>query len=226
MALKRLVHDVITAPSARDEQRLVGPSDLGYRCDFCLGLKLTRMYPQYRPEGYELRDNFGLKAWMGTAIHGQLEAQVNKFEHTEFELRSEITVPVYNLANYGLIKGHVDLVCDSTDYLAVVDFKTTDKSRLRSYKLNEVPDEYVFQLNLYGYGVENQFDRTPDDVGISFIPRDSNNVNDIWTCFAPYNRSVAEMALVRLEEVWEQVQAGNVMELEHDAGCWDCGRRW
>lgn len=228
LALKRLLRDAITARTARDEQRLVGPSDLGYRCDFCLGLKLTRMYPQYRPEGYELRDNFGLKAWMGTGAHHQMEVGLAQVaDPSEWILVIEGSFPIYELAGYGMIKGHVDVVAAHVSgYVAVVDHKTTDRAKLRSYKLNGVPEEYVFQTDLYGFGVEQQTGSPPLDVGINFIPRDSNNLDDTWQCFAPYNRGVAEMALVRLEEVWTKVQAGELMKLEQDPDCWDCGRRY
>lgn len=228
MALKRLLRDAISAPTLRDKQLKVGPSDLGYRCDFCLGLKLTRLYPELRPPDYELRDNFGLKAWMGTGAHHQMEVGLAQVaDPDEWTLVIEGSFPVYELAGYGTIKGHVDVVAvHRTGYVAIVDHKTCDKARLRSYKLHGVPEEYVFQTDLYGFGVEQQTGSPPLDVGINFIPRDSNNLDDTWQCFAPYNRSVAEMALVRLEEVWQQVQAGNVMELEQDPDCWDCGRRY
>src|SRR5690606_39693414 len=91
------------------------------------------------------------------------------------------------------------------DYVAVLDYKTSDVSKIRSYQVAGVPDSYVFQTNLYGYGLE-QSGRTPEDVAISFIPRDSNTVNDVWTCFAPYRRDLAEQALIRLEEVWQRVR--------------------
>lgn len=229
---RRLLRAAITAPTARDEQKLVGPSDLGDACDFCLGLKLTRMYPQYRPEGYNpdlLHQNFGLKAWLGTGAHHQMEVGLaQQMEETEdWLLAIEHKVPIYHLPGYGMIKGHIDLVvAHRSGYLAVVDHKTTDRAKLRSYKVSGVPEPYVFQTNLYGYGVSQVMGVEPHDVGINFIPRDSNNIEDTWQCFAPYNPGVAEMALVRLEEVWEKVQAGDVMKLEQHSECWTCGRRY
>src|SRR5690606_3226269 len=71
-----------------------------------------------------------------------------------------------------------------------------------------------------------QSGRTPEDVAISFIPRDSNTVNDVWTCFAPYRRDLAEQALIRLEEVWQRVRDYDVGALEQSQDCFNCRRRW
>lgn len=223
-AIKSLVTRVITRKSERDEQSMVGPSELGTACDYCLGLALTRAYPEHRPEGVRMPGGFGLKAWQGTAVHEKLERDVPRVPWHGAVIDQENKVTIYSLKHYGLITGHVDLVWRRDNYLAVVDFKTTDKAKLKGYRLNEVPDNYVFQLNLYGYGIEEMWCTAPKDIGIAFIPRDSNDPDDIWTCFAPYNRGVAELALARLEEVWEQVRTGHLMDLKSDSNCFNCGR--
>lgn len=233
MATKQLLRDAITARSARDTQKSVGPSDLSQKCDFCLGLKMTRKYPELRPAGYELADRFGLKAWMGTGAHTQMDTGFARLiEHHDTErgdpvLTVEGRFFIHELEGYGPIHGHVDVVVHYVDeYLAVVDTKTTDKAKLKKYKLHGIPDPYAFQTNTYGWGVEQALGVAPDDVGINFIPRDSNNLEDTWQCFAPYNRAIAEMALERAERVWAIVRDGGLFSLEQDPECWDCGSRY
>lgn len=224
--IKELIKRGITKPTLRDEQSMVGPSELGTKCDFCLGVALTRAYPEYRLGLMDSANSFGLKAWQGTAVHEKLERDIPEVSWEGATVVQENKVAVYELDGYGTISGHVDLVWYTGDYLAVVDLKTTDRVKLKGYKLNGVPDSYVFQLNLYGYGIAQSW-RDPDDVAISFIPRDSNDVDDVWTCFAPYNAAIAETALDRLEWVWGKVRKGDLMLLAQDTDdCWNCKPRW
>lgn len=233
MATKQLLRDAITALSARDMQKSVGPSDLSQKCDFCLGLKMTNKYTEFRPANYELADRFGLKAWVGTGVHTQMDAGLSRLvEHHDTEqgdpiLTVEGSFEIHEIPGYGMIKGHVDLVVHyAQGYLCVCDHKTTDKAKLKRYKLYGIPDSYVFQTNMYGYGVAKLLDIEPNDVAINFIPRDSNNLEDTWQCFAPYNRAIAEMALERAERVWAIVRDGGLFSLEQDPDCWDCGNRY
>lgn len=226
LAVKQMVMDTITMKTDRDEQKSVGPSELGTACDYCLGLALTRKYPEYGPvsDGSAARHGFGLKAWVGTAVHEKLERDIGRTAYTD-QVLVENKVHIYDLEGYGPISGHVDVIYGDGDYVAVLDYKTSDVSKIRSYQVAGVPDSYVFQTNLYGYGLE-QSGRTPEDVAISFIPRDSNTVNDVWTCFAPYRRDLAEQALIRLEEVWQRVRDYDVGALEQSQDCFNCRRRW
>lgn len=225
-AVKEMVKETITLRTARDGQRSVGPSELGTACDYCLGLALTRKHPEYSPlgDGSDGRSGFGLKAWIGTAVHEKLERDISR---TVFDdrVRVENKVHIYDLDGYGPISGHVDVIYGDGDYTAVLDYKTSDVAKIRKYRTNGVPDSYVFQTNLYGYGLE-QGGRVPDDVAISFIPRDSNTLNDVWTCFAPYRKDLAEQALLRLEEVWDRVRNYDVGTLEQSDECFNCRRRW
>lgn len=240
--VKNLLRRAVVAPTARDEQTSVGPSELGDSCDFCLGLALTRKYPEYRPGGIESRDSFSLKAWTGTAVHEKLEDSLSVLEATEegppwYQLMLEPEIPVWELEHYGTITGHVDMVYmlwherpetlhQAPDYTCVVDHKTIDKDKLRRMRLSgAVPDKHVFQDNIYGYGLEHYVGVRPSDVGLHFIPRDSNSAEDIWACFDRYRPEVAETALERLEDVWHRVRHGNLMELTRDYDtCFNCRR--
>lgn len=239
--VKDLLRRAVTAPSARDEQSSVGPSELGDPCDFCLGVGLTRKYPEFRPEGVEPRRSFSLKAWNGTAVHSHLEANLARLDATEdgppwYQLMLEPTVTIWELEHYGTITGHVDLVYmlwhevpenlhQVPDYAAVVDHKTIDKDKLRQMRLTGVvPDKHVFQDNIYGYGLEHYVGVRPTDVGLHFIPRDSNSAEDIWPVFDRYRPEVAEMALERLETVWHRVRSGELMKLSSHDECFNCNR--
>ena len=234
---KDILHRAVVQPTARDRQSKVGPSELGTSCDYCLGSALTRHYPHLRPQRDDLRSkSFSLKAWNGTAVHRLLEeslpqaVQDTVLEDGEVKVWLEPEIDIYDLRGYGVIEGHVDLVLlvygrdGSLVYAAVIDHKTTDMSKLKVYKAEAVPDPYVFQANLYAYGVAKLLDRPPDDVGLHFIPRDSNRPEDIWACFAPYQPEVAELALDRLETVWSRVQAGELESLDVSPECFNCNR--
>lgn len=239
-AAKRLLKSAVTERTERDEQSMVGPSELGQPCDRCLGMALTRAYPEYRPQGTVLPPrSFSLKAWNGTAVHAALEKSLERrLQHMadkDFAARGcrvhlwiEEKLPIHHLEGYGTIHGHVDLILSVFDgegnlvYLAVIDHKTTDKDKLKLYRADRVPDPYAFQVNLYGLGVHKARGRAPDDVGLHFIPRDLNDPDAIWVCFAPYRPEAAEMALDRAARVWSRVRAYELDSLESSPECFSC----
>lgn len=239
--IKDLLRASVTLPTKRDEQSSVGPSEIANPCDYCLGFALTRKYPELRPEFGEPPSGFSLKAWTGTAVHALLEKNIVpavKDRRTSSRVLEDVLVeveaPVWELSGYGLIKGHVDLVYMTyqpgapqagPEYVAVIDHKTVDKNTLQGFRVHGIPDKHVFQVNLYGYGLK-RVGYPVQDVGLHYIPRDSNSVDDIWACFDSYREDVAEMALLRLEEVWEKVRAGDLLKLEQHPECFPCSRRF
>lgn len=229
--IKKLLHTAVTMRSKRDVQSSVGPSEIGQECDFCLGMALTRKYPEYRPDHLVLSNGFSLKAWTGTATHEHLETKFHDpqwcrevdFDRDYEEVLTEHTYPITYLDGYGEISGHVDLIYHTGwDYSAIVDHKTTDMDKLRAYRAHGLPIRYVVQGHLYGLGWHNRYGYPPVDVGFNFIPRDSNSADDIWVCFAAYDPRVAERALTRLSQVWQDVRAGKLESLERHSDCFTC----
>lgn len=199
----------ITAPGERSKQRSVGPSEIAGRCDYCLGRALVRKYPELDWEQPE-PDRFSLKAWLGTAVHEKLERDHPHGVH-------ESKVYITELDGYGMISGHCDLFVDET----VIDFKTKDMRVLDGIKLNGPPPSEVFQINLYAYGFANAGERV-EDVGLFYIPRDSNRAEDIHPVFGAYKPAVAERAIQRLEKVWDRVREGAGEVLESGSDCYPC----
>lgn len=201
----------------RDKQSSIGPSEIGDPCAHCVGKALCRKYPElwWEDKASLWEESFGLAAWVGTAIHDKMER-----EHP-FGLKEE-TFAVWDLPDYGLISGHVDLVWEST----VIDYKSAWKHDIREYKLSQPPVKLQFQPQMYGMGVENA-GHTVKDVCLFFIPRDTNDyLNNRWPAFAPYNRKAAEVALKRLEKIWRVVQDGKGAILESYPKCYECADRF
>src|SRR5690606_40384934 len=127
--------------TARAGPQSAGPRDLGTACACCLGLALTRKYPEYGPvsDGSAARHGCGMKAWVGTAVHEKLERDIGRSAYTE-QVLVENKVHIYDLEGYGPISGHVDVIYGDGDYVAVLDYKTSDVSKIRSYQVAGVPD--------------------------------------------------------------------------------------
>ena len=210
--LVKTVIDTITSPGDRSKQSSIGPSEIANACSHCVGKALCRKYPElwWDEHSTPWDEGFSLAAWVGTAIH-------EKMEREHLYGVKESTVVVWELPNYGTIKGHVDLIQDDT----VLDYKTAWKLNIRDYKLEGPPARYQFQAHMYGLGAQNA-GTTIKDVCLFFIPRDSNSISDHWAGFAPYNRNAAESALHRLEKIWQKVQDGQGSDLEQDPECYSC----
>lgn len=210
----------ITRPSGRDEQKSIGPSEIGNPCDYCVGRALCRKYPQYWRSPEPLNDDhFGLKAWVGTAVHAKLEEDVDIPGAVK-----ESTITIGELAGYGPITGHADLYWNGI----ICDYKTTDRAKLDLIKVNGPPLSYLRQINLYAYGAnQNHRGMSVDQVCLLFLPRDSNRLSDGWAFYAPHSAQAAEVSLRRLEHLWGAVQQGLAADLPGDAECYRCTvRSW
>jgi hypothetical protein len=252
----------ITKPSARDKQRAPGPSDLADKCDLCVARKIAASLGL----GSHTERGFSLKAWNGTAVHEKLERDMPSIYR---QAEQEITVDVAHIPGIGLVRGHVDVFLPR--HRTLVDYKTTDMSRLKKYKTQVssgsyvhnltapereeltklkamdrgglltdadtgrmislaaradqssggVPQEYMGQTMLYLYGLR-AMGREADYAVLAFIPRDSNDVNDIWVASCAYRHDVAQGVLNRAAHLAKLVRAGKVNELEAHPECFPC----
>lgn len=255
----------IMRPSQRDKQTAPGPSDLADPCDVCV----ARCIAASLGLGSRTPQSFSLKAWLGTAVHEKLERDLpHVYPHAE----QEITVLIEDIPGIGLVKGHLDVFLPRKR--AVVDWKTTDLSKLRTYRkqagpgaytrgltvqerneledlkardraglLTEVdmgrlvmlmasteehsgsvPSRYMGQVMLYLYGLR-AMGRDAEYAVLAFIPRDSNNVSDIWVASCKYRPDVAEGVIRRASHLAQLVRSGQFSSLEPYPDCWLCVKR-
>lgn len=84
-----------------------------------------------------------------------------------------------------------------------------------------VPDEYMGQTMLYLRGLRRS-GRQAEYAVLVFIPRDSNNVEDIWVTSCSYRDDVAEGVLRRAEKLTSMVRDGRASELNPHPKCFPC----
>lgn len=84
-----------------------------------------------------------------------------------------------------------------------------------------VPEEYLGQTMLYLMGLRAG-DRPAEYAVLVFIPRDSNNVSDIWVASCAYRPDVAEGVLRRASKIAETVRSGLLNTIEPHPECFPC----
>ncbi|MCP9209702.1 hypothetical protein [Streptomyces cucumeris] len=84
-----------------------------------------------------------------------------------------------------------------------------------------VPIDYIGQTMLYLLGLR-RMGREAKYATLTFIPRDSNNLADIWVTSCEYRPEVAEGVLRRATHLARVVQAGRVADLEPHPECFPC----
>lgn len=87
-----------------------------------------------------------------------------------------------------------------------------------------VPARYMGQVMLYLYGLR-AMGRDAEYAVLAFIPRDSNNVSDIWVASCRYRHDVAEGVIRRASHLAQLVRTGGFSTLEPDPECWPCVKR-
>ena len=220
--LKYLVTDLLTVTSERDKQRLVGASQIGNPCDFCLGGAMLAHGQR--------RNAYWMGARIGTAIHAALEEEAEKHTDRPREGRFnalkgaliETKITLGTIPGYGTIKSKPDLLLTEHDHL--VDYKTTTKAKLAKMKAtNSVPIQYVYQQQLYAWGLNNSGYKVKT-CSLVFICRDGTNENDIWVHSFDYDESKAISAWTRLEAIWKYLTDNNqdTSGLTSHPECWYC----
>lgn len=203
----------ITRKTERDEQKRVGPSEIGNPCDKCLGRALMNERPD---------QDFSLYPWIGTAVHYYMEH--NTFE----EFRHELKLYVGDIPGYGPVKGTTDMEYVETsssgdEAVTVTDWKIVGNKKIKQYRTSGVPQQYRFQAMTYARGLELE-ERPVKNIAIVFIPRDSGNVRDIWVHEEEYQPDMAEAALDRAGELWDWLQedGNHWRDLQEDYDCYQC----
>lgn len=218
--VRRLVIDLLKTPSERDQQRKVGASNISNPCDYCLANALRG--------GPSAPNRWWLGARIGTAIHGALEEEEEKhidrpmsYHFLPLEgAKIEEKITLGTIEGYGVIGSKPDLVL--TEHNHLIDHKTSTRDKIKRYKLDGVPLAYIYQTQLYAWGLNKQ-GTTIERISLNFIPRDGTQDEDIWIHSYDYDEEVAVRAWTRLEKIWEFLQGGgNINTLESHPDCFTC----
>jgi hypothetical protein len=174
--------------AARSLQKSIGPSEAGIPCDRRLGYKLLD-WPTINGGGDPLA------SIIGTGFHTWA---AEAFSRPELGGRFLVEQRV-NIAP-GIIPGGS---CDLYDTLheRVLDWKVVGKTSYDKYRSEGPRAQYVTQAHLYGLGYQLTYGRTPREVAIIVIPRQSARLSDIWVWTAPYDPLVAARAIQRVATV-------------------------
>lgn len=84
-----------------------------------------------------------------------------------------------------------------------------------------IPSEYMGQTMLYLYGLR-AMGRQADYAVLTFIPRDSNNISDIWVASCEYRPDVAEGVIRRASHLAGLVRNGQIGDLQPHPECFPC----
>lgn len=196
------------ANSARTMQKAIGPSEVGEPCERQLAYKILDW-----PESNDARDP--IAAIIGTGFHlwigERFEARNEALGGSRYKVETRVTVRDSPIATAKL-EGSADLY----DRLirANLDWKLVGTSSHDKYRRQGPGEKYRIQAHLYGLGQENAGEHV-DRVVIVFIARYHELKVHVWS--EPYDRTVAENALARLDRIRNQVQA---LEPEANPDAW------
>ncbi|MBZ6250520.1 hypothetical protein KVH27_19330 [Streptomyces olivaceus] len=187
------------AASARSMQKAIGPSEVGEPCERQLTYRLLDW-----PEVNDNRDP--IAAIIGTGFHMWM---AEKFEARQtlvdgqprYRIEERVTVRDSPIETARLT-GSSDLY----DRLARLnwDWKLVGVSSLDKYRRQGPGPKYRVQAHLYGLGQENA-GQPPARVVVAFIARHHELKVHVWS--EPYDRSIAEEALARLDRIRDRAQA-------------------
>lgn len=224
-----------SARSERDKQVKLGASEIG-GCAYCVGHTMAQKLPD-PPSKRD--DDFGYAAWIGTMCHYWLQHNLvlTGLDGSELETLREHKVTVGDISDYGTLKGHTDLYVKA--FRRTIDYKFPGKWSYDKVKLaikkgtmamaagkpltkEMMPSsQYRYQQQMYAHGLIAQGFEV-ETCRIIFLPRHSNNLQDVIHWEEPYNPAMVELAFNRAEQIWEMVKDGDLAELESDPDCYTC----
>jgi hypothetical protein len=188
-------------------------------------------------------DGFGYAAWIGTMAHYWLEQNL-VLEHPvtgePLDTLREHKVSVFDIPDYGTIKGHLDIYTpafrETGDYkfpgkYSLEKLQTALAKRRRALNAGDLEEaakygpslQYRYQQQLYAHGL-TQLGYEVERCRIIFLPRHTNDIRDVIHWVEPYQPEMVEKALARTILIWEYVQAGQLGELPSDDDCYTCDR--
>lgn len=175
-----------TAP--RSLQVAVGASEIGQRCRRRLAYRIART------PAVAMGDP--LKSLIGIGTHNVLSAAVENIDPTRYLVEQEVS--------YRGIPGKLDLF-DLWRH-RLVDWKTTSLDRLKRYRAEGPPANYVVQLNIYAAGLA-AMGYEVDLAALIFIARDGD-LSDIWAWTTVPNQAVADEAIDTYSSLVDAMSGG------------------
>jgi len=203
--VRMLMIEILTAPTARDRQTRLGPSDISDGCARCIGLKFL---------GDKRESPFAARPWLGrvggNAWHKYFEHRINdgvSWRAVDAGVVPERYVRVAEIPGYGWIGGSIDITLPHQ----IVDIKGTERKKLlplldaiqmilggkpiygRSHKDVKLSEKeygeviaastykmqsYVGQQNLYMYGANENEGNDIRQASIFYICRDGTGYFD------------------------------------------------
>lgn len=187
--LRTISAAILSAP--RNQQRTPGPSELGNPCDRALFYKLAGVEPANIRE----TEVPNLKAQFGSAMHSWLDDTFG-LDNTPGQTRwlRETRVNVGQIGGKD-ITGSCDLYDRRT--CTVIDWKTTTRKKIQTYRKGGPGELYRQQAHLYGRGWTRR-GLPVDTVMVVFLPRDGD-LSDAFVWWEPYDEQVALATLARAE---------------------------
>ena len=207
---------------------MLGPSELGDRCEFCLGEKI--MLVRKGTSRNSVRRYFSYAAWVGTAIHEKLDRAMGALESEVFTVR-ELTLMIASIPGLGDIWGHTD--CYVPEWAEVIDYKTKlDKEAVYKLlhqeelartegRLEPRLEKMWDQTMLYGLGVERA-GKPVEAVSLVILPRYSDDLGEIKTVTRRYDRDRALGVVDRVEKIAEKLRIFGVTSLAIGDDCYTC----
>ena len=213
--------------TGRSAQAAIGPSEIGNPCDRRIAYQVSGIQPITNPGD-------PLAAFLGTGGHAMLEDVFKTYQGQELPvgttpgqpLPADLIAPYADNPRYltetpvhptSWLSGTCDLYDAYED--TVIDFKWVGAWSMNKYRKHGPSTTYRTQGHTYGLGWEKA-GRTPKNVAIVFLPRETSIKNNvrcsldyIWVWSEPYDRSIAERAITRVEGIRETVTELDVANL-------------
>lgn len=193
----------------RSRQTAVGPSDLSSPCS-------RRLVYQILGVDRVVPDRTSLQAWVGTAVHAQMEHVLK--DDPNWVTEQQVGIDLHN----GLtLTGTLDAYHKPSK--TIVDWKTVGPSALAKYRA-ATPDNYRTQVAVYGLMAVMSGRMSVEHTAICYIPR-NGDLRDIHVDVHPWDQDRADAAIKRLEALHTAAAAGPtvlpLLPTAHD--CRFCG---
>jgi hypothetical protein len=193
-----MVRDLIVdhdASRPRSQQTAIGPSDLSSPCD-------RKLIHQILGTPKAVDPAVNLAAWVGTALHAQMEAALKG--NPDWLTEQKVGV---KLSKTLTIAGHLDAYHKPSK--TIVDWKSVGPSALAKYR-RATPDNYRTQVSVYGLLAVLSGRMSVENTAIVFIPR-NGDMADIHVDCHPWDQDRADNAIRRLEALHAAAAAGPVV---------------
>lgn len=198
MISAELVRDIIRTHDRgrpRSKQTAIGPSDLSSQCD-------RKLIYQILGTPQVTQSDVSLQAYIGTALHAQMEAALKG--NPDWLTEQKVGV---KLSKTLTIAGHLDAYHKPSK--TIVDWKSVGPSALAKYR-RATPDNYRTQISVYGLLAVLSGRMSVENTAVVFIPR-NGDMADIHVDCHPWDQDRADNAIRRLEALHAAAAAGPVV---------------